>query len=212
MKLAFVIPAYNEEKTIAQTVSKIKQWGLPIVANDCSKDETAKRASEAGAHVVTHLQNKGYDGALNTGFVEAANLGFTHVITFDADGQHPSEKIIDYIRLFEANNELVIGIRPRKQRFSENLFALYTELRFGVKDPLCGMKGYDLKKYREIGFFDSIGSTGTELMLRYLKMKAPFAQIPIPISDRLDQPRFGSIWRGNKRILKSLWNSWSKIP
>lgn len=211
MKLAFVIPAYNEEKTIAQTISKIKQWGLPIVANDCSKDDTAKQAAVAGAHVVTHTKNLGYDGALNTGFAEAAKMGFSHVITFDADGQHPSEKIVEYIRLFEIGNELVVGIRPKTQRFSESLFAAYTDLRFGIKDPLCGMKGYDLTKYREIGFFDSTGSTGTELMIRYLMKKAPFAQIPIPIADRLDEPRFGSIWRGNKRILKSLWNSWSKI-
>lgn len=204
MKLAFVIPAFNEEKTVGQTVTRLLQWGTPIVVNDNSTDKTAEVAAQAGAHVVDLPENRGYDGALNAGFAEADRMEFTHVITFDADGQHPSEMISAYMDLFTQGHELVIGIRPRKQRFSENIFALYTNFVYGVIDPLCGMKGYNLKRYRQIGFFDSVGSTGTELMLRYLKQGASFAQISIPIAERADEPRFGRIWRGNERILRSL--------
>ncbi len=211
MKLGFVIPAYNEEKTIHKTVQALVAHGIPIVVNDCSKDRTASRAAEAGATVVNHTINGGYDKALNSGFRKALELGLTHVITFDADGQHPAELISTYRTAFDEGYGMVVGVRPQKQRFSESFFALYTRLAYGISDPLCGMKGYDLSYFPEIGFFDSFGSTGTELMQRYLKKKVKTKQVPIPIYPREDEPRFGSVIKGNWRILKSLFKSWVYI-
>ncbi len=46
-----------------------------------------------------------------------------------------------------AGNQMVLGIRSEKARIAESVFAAYTNLRFGVKDPLCGLKGYNLKYF-----------------------------------------------------------------
>ncbi len=205
MKLAIVVPAYNEEKTIAKTVSGIRDFADVIVVDDCSKDQTSQQAESAGAQVVRHETNKGYDGALNTGVLAAFERGYTHVITFDADGQHDPSNIPLFVAAFERGDQLVIGIRPHKQRISETLFAGYSMLRYQVLDPLCGMKGYAMAHFGEIGAFDTLGSTGTELMFRYLKKGLQYSQISIRMHERDDgSPRFGSLWRANKRILTSL--------
>lgn len=60
---------------------------------------------------------------------------------------------------------MVLGVRNSKPRFSEHLFALMTKRKFGIKDPLCGLKGYNVKVYEKLGHFDSYESIGTELML-----------------------------------------------
>jgi glycosyltransferase involved in cell wall biosynthesis len=203
MKLAIVIAAYNEERTIGATVKSVVPYGTPIVVNDGSKDKTSEIARQNGGHVVDQ-ENRGYDGALDRGFAEAAKLGFTHVITFDADGQHPVEALPVYIEHLSKGIELVVGVRPKKQRVSELIFSFYTKLFFGISDPLCGMKGYKLDLYRSVGHFDSYHSTGTELMLRYLKAKKPTVQIPIDIKDREDHPRFGRLIRANLYILRSM--------
>lgn len=210
MDIVILIAAYNEEKTIGATVESVRSYGRVVVVDDGSSDQTARIAASHGAYVQSQ-PNAGYDGALNAGFKQAAALGATHVITFDADGQHPAEAIPLYIQKFSEGCELVVGIRPQKQRWAENVFAFYTRTFYRIEDPLCGMKGYNLSFYREIGHFDSYRSTGTELMLRYLKAGLKCCQIPIRIQDRVDAPRFGRIWRANKYIFLSLLNGIFKI-
>ena len=97
-KVAIVIPAYNEELTISQVVYSVKGHGCVIVINDASTDRTKKIAEDAGAIVINHKQNEGYDSALRSGFKKAFDIGVDAVITFDADGQHSSEMLKEYIK------------------------------------------------------------------------------------------------------------------
>ena len=84
--LSIVIPALNEAETISQVISEVKRYGNPIVVDDGSTDKTAAISSLAGALVVKHKTNKGYEEALNSGFRKAAELGSTVIMTLDADG------------------------------------------------------------------------------------------------------------------------------
>lgn len=71
MKVAAVIPAYNEESTIGDVVSALRQSNLIdeiLVVSDGSVDGTAKAARSAGARVLEHHQNQGKAGAMKTGF------------------------------------------------------------------------------------------------------------------------------------------------
>ena len=74
-RIGIVIPALNESLTIENIVKTVVKYGLPIVVDDGSVDDTSKLAVSAGAVVVSHLQNCGYDCALNSGFKKADELG-----------------------------------------------------------------------------------------------------------------------------------------
>ena len=203
-QVAIVIPAFNEEATIFEVVQSAKDYGLVIVVNDASTDKTREMAADAGAIVVTHTTNKGYDKALNSGFKRAKDFDCDGVITFDADGQHSYKVLPIYIDFLSQGMELVLGVRPRKQRISETLFALYTKFAFGWSDPLCGMKGYSMSLYTKLGYFDSIGSIGTELAFFGIYNKFQFMEVNIPEIKRQDLPRFYSMYVANFKIIRSL--------
>jgi glycosyltransferase involved in cell wall biosynthesis len=208
-RVGIVIPALNESATIEAVVSAVRVYGLPIVVDDGSVDNTSELAANAGAVVVSHSQNCGYDSALNSGFKKAAGLGVAIIITVDADGQHDPSLIQRFIDKMEAGADVVIGVRSQRQRFSEHLFAWYSNFRFGIKDPLCGMKAYRKIVYESLGHFDSYNSIGTELMIFAAINRFNICQVFVKVRDRNGQSRFGQMISGNYKIvsamLLSLW-------
>jgi len=112
-KQIIVIPAYNEEATVAQVVrDAIRVADAVVVVDDGSRDRTSALAAEAGAIVVRHAVNRGLGGALGTGIAAAVKLGADAVVTMDADGQH---RAADAARIFErigqGDVDFVIGSR-----------------------------------------------------------------------------------------------------
>lgn len=203
--LAIVIPAFNEAATIGGVVGALAATGRVIVVDDGSNDGTAQVAARAGAEVVRHAANRGYDGALDSGFARAAELDCHYVVTLDADGQHPAEMVETFAAALRDGADLVLGVRDRLQRLAERIFALATRFGYGIRDPLCGMKGYRIELYRGLGHFDRYGSIGTELMLHAVRSGAKMVQIPLHTRERADAPRFGRLLKANWRILRAAW-------
>ena len=202
--LGIVIPALNEAATIAVVVSGAQAFGHVIVVDDGSIDATAELAKKAGAFVVRHDTNIGYDAALNAGFAAARKLDCGIVVTIDADGEHDPAILTEFIKNLD-KAPLVLGFRPRKQRFSEVVMGWYFKSRFGVNDILCGMKGYRISLYDENRGFDHIKSIGTELAVNAIKRGHSFRQVPVSGHPRLGRPRFGSLIKGNWRIFQALF-------
>ncbi len=203
-KLAVVIPAFNEEKTISNVVNEVIHHGIPIVVDDGSTDDTTRIATEAGATVVSHIQNRGYDYALNSGFEKARLLNTQIIMTFDADGQHSASLIEDFIVAMDDGADVVIGIRNRRERFTETFFALISTRLWAIKDPLCGMKAYRSEVYQMLGYFDSYSSIGTELCIFASKKNFRITEIPFDVKERFDKPRMGSVLSANWKILRAL--------
>ena len=203
-RVAVVIPAFNEAVTIASVVGKVGAYGVPVVIDDGSTDDTAVRASAAGADVVSHARNRGYDGALNSGFARAAELDCEYVVTCDADGQHNVQQIGEFIGLLDQGYDLVLGVRDRQQRVAERIFAFVARRVWGISDPLCGMKGYRVALYRQNRRFDGIRSIGTELAIRSVARGARVIERPTVIRDRADSPRFARQLSANAKILRAL--------
>lgn len=110
--LTIVIPAFNEEATVSDTVRQIRALcndlvECIIVVDDGSTDSTGDAAGAAGAYVIRHGMNRGYGAALKTG-IRAAKTEF--VLTMDSDGQHRAE---DVSTLWNAvqESDMVIGQR-----------------------------------------------------------------------------------------------------
>lgn len=204
-RLGIVIPALNEGATIAGVVASIAADGIPIVVDDGSTDGTAVRARAAGATVVGHPWCRGYDEALNTGFACASSLDCAFVITMDADGQHDPAMLKSFIQALDQGADVVVGIRDRRQRLAEHVFSWVGRIRWGIRDPLCGMKAYRLEMYEELGHFDCYGSIGTELAVFAARTGRKLAQVPVKTRERNDRARFGNRYLANKRIMRALW-------
>jgi polyisoprenyl-phosphate glycosyltransferase len=117
--ISIVIPAYNEEDAIRETVEKCRQVlaqigderSEVIVVDDCSKDRTAEHARAAGAVVVCHPDNAGYGRSLKDGIRKAVND--TIVIT-DADGTYPIDSIPMLYEEYRKGFDMVVGARQGK--------------------------------------------------------------------------------------------------
>ena len=203
-RVGIVIPALNESATIVGIVKAVGKYGIPIVIDDGSTDNTAEWALQVGAVVVSHEKNQGYDVALNSGFKKAAELGAKIIITLDADGQHDPSLIQQFIDAIDSGFDIVVGIRSHRQRFAEHLFAWYTNWRFEVEDPLCGMKAYRSDLYKALGHFDTYGSIGTELTIYAAMKDYRIGQIVFNVRERSGQSRFGQALSGNYKIVRAM--------
>jgi len=205
-RVAIVIPAFNEALTIHQVLEAVQSQGISVVVDDGSGDETAARAAASGADVVRLRGNNGYDSALNAGFSRAAQIGCEFIVTMDADGQHDPAYLGAFLQALETEADVVVGVRDRRQRLGEAMFSWIGRAWWGIHDPLCGMKGYRMSIYRELGCFDSYGSVGTELAIFAARRQCRIANLPIRTRARSGQPRFGSSLRANYLILRALWH------
>ncbi len=114
--ISIIIPAYNEEGAIGETVLKILDLRLPsselIVVDDGSKDATAKVAAAAGARVISHPYNIGNGAAVKTGIRSARGK----VLVFlDGDGQHNPADIPRLLPQI-AKYHMVVGARQRNSQ------------------------------------------------------------------------------------------------
>jgi UDP-N-acetylglucosamine---dolichyl-phosphate N-acetylglucosaminyltransferase len=176
-----VIPAYNEERTIADVVSAaVKIADRVLVVDDGSRDQTAALARKNGALVVRHAVNRGVGAALGTGIEAAVRLDADAVVTMDADGQHRAEdaaKVFD--RLAQGDVDFVIGSRMKKGDDPGNmpihrvLFNtvgnLLTFFLFGVwvTDSQSGLRGLSSKAARTI----ELRTNGMESLSEFIKEK-----------------------------------------
>ena len=204
-RLAAVIPAFNEARSIQAVVQQVSQRALAIVVDDGSSDDTAILARAAGAHVVRHPVNRGYDGALETGLRTAVALGCTFAVTMDADGQHDPSLLERFGAELEAGADLVVGHRDRTQRWSETLFCVVGSAIWGLQDPLCGMKGYRLSALAKVEEINTYPSIGTELATRMVMAGVRVSQQKIKTRQREGISRFGGGFNANLRICKALW-------
>ena len=148
MKIISVIPAFNEEETIARVVFETERYvDEVIVVDDGSTDETFAKAQEAEALVLKHPDNKGKGDALRTGFKAALTLSPDVIVTLDADAQHdPNEIPKLLLPIIEANADVVVGAREKRgmpwiRRLSNSLTSLILHfLGLNLPDTQCGFR------------------------------------------------------------------------
>jgi len=203
-KSIVVIPAHNEEKTIAGIVTEAKKYCEVFVIDDYSTDKTPELARISGAKVLKNEINVGYTASLNLGVMEAAKTA-ENIILMDADGQHDPSQLAEITTLLDNGEDFVLGIRHRKARLAEKLFGIFAIWKIGVTDPLCGFRGFKTKVYRDVGFYDSIGSIGTQFVFAARRKGYKIKEIDVRINPRIDNPRFfgGNTLKSEMMILRA---------
>ncbi len=152
-KVAVLIPAFCEEKTVAEIVRQALVC-VPdvIVVDDASTDETAARAEAAGATVIRRKTNGGKGASLTEGFKYILSHGFDAVIALDADGFHDPAEISKFLEAYYRTHlPVLIGNRMAgscrltlARRWTVGLMRYWLDRLFGVyvPDPPCGFRFY----------------------------------------------------------------------
>jgi len=110
VNIFIIIPAINEEKSIAGVISPLKALGYNvIVVDDDSKDNTATVAESLGAIVLRNVKNLGAWKSTQAGMRYAYKHNADVVITMDADGQHRVEDIQQLLSAHQQGADVVIG-------------------------------------------------------------------------------------------------------
>lgn len=161
MKVAAVIPAYNEATRVGAVVRGAKQYVDDVfVIVDGSTDGTADVARSEGARVIIHPENCGAGAATMTGLTAVRNLGYDVAVTLDADGQHATADIPRLLETLKNDHaDLVIANRfgrrnniPRIRRIANFIGNGVTFVVTGIwlPDTQCGFKAFGTKALREI--------------------------------------------------------------
>ena len=153
-----IIPSYNPGEKVFETVQAARERWEPVwVVVDGSTDGTAERLEalaldDPGLRVMIRARNGGKGAAILDGLLEARRLGFTHVLTMDSDGQHPADRIVEFMRASAASPGAMVlglpvfdssapGIRVMGRKIS-NWWTDVETLWAGIGDSLFGFRVY----------------------------------------------------------------------
>ncbi|MFH1257100.1 MAG: glycosyltransferase family 2 protein [Candidatus Diapherotrites archaeon] len=183
-KLAVIIPAFNEEKTIAEVVQAVprKIEGISsvkiIVVDDGSVDKTIQKARNAGADFIElHETNKGLGVAFRTGIEKAIESGADIIVNIDADGQFNAQDIPKLISPILNNQAEVVtcsrfkekALAPKMpwiKRFGNNLFTWLVNYLTGERftDTQCGFRAYTREAALRLTLFGKFTYTQEALL------------------------------------------------
>ncbi len=197
-KILVIIPAYNEEKSIEEVISKIQLHAAAdiVVVNDGSRDATARKALEKGERVITLPFNLGIGGAMQTGYRFAKDNGYDVAIQVDADGQHDPgfiKRLVD--KLNEGDYDMVIGSRyveetayksSLSRRMGMIFFSWLVLMLTGwkVKDTTSGFRAVNRKVIEY--FADSYPTDYPEVdvLVRLHKKRFKLCEVPVEMLER----------------------------
>jgi len=190
MKVIAVIPAYNEETTIAEVLQRTRPFVDEIlVVDDGSDDRTAQIAAAAGAIVASHVVNRGLGAAIGTGFAGALRRGADVAITLDADGQHDPNEIPLFLEAIEAGADAVVGSRmltgfkgmPWYRRVAQILGNFATLLLFGVwvTDSQSGYRAFTPRALKIIDIRTNRMEVSSEIISEIHRNKLSYKEVPI---------------------------------
>jgi glycosyltransferase involved in cell wall biosynthesis len=226
--LSIVIPAYNEERGIADIILRVlgiekdlANAGVSLqellVVDDCSRDKTAQIAEDIAEQnprlrVIRHVKNRGYGGALKTGFAEASGdlVGF-----LDADGTYPPEYFPQLCKKAMEGADLVVGSRmagtdsqmPPTRRVGNIFFASLLSLlgRQRVTDSASGMRIFSRKILEQIyPLPDGLNLTPV-MSTRAMHESLRVAEVPIPYSERVGRSKLSVVHDGTVFLQSIVW-------
>jgi glycosyltransferase involved in cell wall biosynthesis len=193
-KCCVVIPTYNNQRTLRQVITEVLVYtNNVIVINDGSTDTTADILKDFGRsiEVVTHPKNLGKGKALRNSFQKAKELGYTHVITIDSDGQHFASDLPSFIQeVIKRPDTLVIGARnmeqagiPGKSSFGNKFSNFWYWVETGIKldDTQSGYRLYPIQALEKIRFVTNRFEFEIEVIVKAVWKGLKIKNIPVKI-------------------------------
>ncbi len=177
LKILVLIPAYNHPETIRHVVAGTMDIHPDIMVLDDGSDKPlAGILSDLNVTVVRHGKNMGKGAAIVTGAEKAQCMGYTHIITIDADGQHDPDDLPKFISAIENNpNAIIIGKRdfekadvPGASVFGRKFSNFWLRVQTGrsIGDTQSGFRAYPLGVLNELKLHEKHYSFEVEVLVK----------------------------------------------
>ncbi len=200
--LSVVIPAYNEEKRLPQSLAAVldflkkQPYGSEvIVSDDGSQDLTVELAKELlkgfPHQVLVTAQNRGKGHAVRQGMLAAAGA---YILFTDADLSTPIEEVARFLARLEKDQDVVIGSRalPGSQVEIHQNFLRETMGKVfnfvaqmcafkGVHDSQCGFKGFRREAAQKLFSLQKLDGFSFDVEIVYLAQKLGFRLLELPV-------------------------------
>jgi len=199
LKLVVIIPALNEEKTIAAALDGVPASiaGIDaiakIVVDDGSSDRTADTAAKHGAAVVRHTENRGVGAAFSTGIKAALEAQADIIVNMDGDGQFDPADISELIRpIIEGRADFATCTRfarpelvpdmPVIKKWGNRWMCMIINAVTGGKftDVSCGFRAYARETVLRLNLFGDFTYT-QETFLDLAQKRARMAEVPLKV-------------------------------
>ena len=220
MNICALIPVYNHEHAVGTVVDQVLAQGLPCVLVDDGSHAVCKQVLEelqrSHPESITLLRlpvNQGKGGAVLAGMQAAMDAGFAYALQIDADGQHDTDAIPDFVAASQAHPDCVICGYPQYDasvprarlygRYATHVWVWINTLSLRIRDSMCGFRLYPLAATLAVAQTSHIGRRmdfDTEILVRMDWAGIAILNRPIRVSYPLDGVSHFDAWHDNVRI------------
>lgn len=233
--ICVVIPFYNHKNTIEKTVAELLTYDLfCIIIDDGSDQETQnilKSLVDAQSNCCSHRLevNQGKGGAVMKGLAVASDMGFSHALQVDADGQHNLQDIPVFINAAKNTPDALICGQPRfddsmpkHRKFARSITHFWVgveTLTFNPVDTMCGFRIYPLDSTNAIIKQCHVGERmdfDIEILVRIIWSAIPVETLPTKVKYPEDGVSHFHYWQDNvlitKMHIKLVFGMLSRLP
>lgn len=217
-----LIPVYNHEHAIGAVVAGVLEHDVPcILVDDGSSAACAKVLDDLAAaqpekiKLVRHRLNSGKGAAVLTGFLQAAEAGYSHVLQIDADGQHCVADIPKFLDLAAAHPDAIVAGYPQYDesvpklrlygRYLTHVWVWINTLSFQIKDSMCGFRVYPVAPVIALAARQKIGARmnfDTDILVRLYWDGLDVLNLPTRVSYPADGVSHFRVWLDNVLITR----------
>ena len=206
MQNCFVIPCYNHDLVIRETIISLCQFNLPIIIVDDGSQLTTRNvlidiSKDFNEVTLLHHEiNGGKGAAMQTGLNAAIEMQFTHAIQLDADGQHDLDDINRFIKAAAGSPTSLISGQPLYDdsiskgryygRYITHFWVGIETLSFKIIDSMCGFRVYPLEAYSTLIKSTTLGQRmdfDIEVMVKLIWQGVPVQFV----ETKVHYPEFG---------------------
>jgi glycosyltransferase involved in cell wall biosynthesis len=183
MKLSIIIPAFNEQATIAEVIRRAQKIPAEIIViDDGSTDGTFEAAKTTDPFLVARVTHEGQGAAIREGLRYATG---EHICVLDADGELSPEDIPALLARAQAGAWVVTGVRPNLG-LGNHLITLWANLLFGglLKDLCCGLTIIRADLLRMLCLKENGFGFQCELTAKLLRGGYQIVEVPISYTRR----------------------------
>ncbi|MDH0346028.1 glycosyltransferase family 2 protein [Aeromonas dhakensis] len=233
MKPCVLIPCYNHAGPLAAVLARLAEFKLPCLLVDDGSEPVAAAALDALAaqhpwvSLLRHSHNQGKGGAVMTGLRRAHELGFSHALQVDADGQHDLTDLPALLAEARQHPAALVSGRPLYDdsvpkgrlygRYITHVWVWIETLSFAIKDSMCGFRVYPLASTCALLERVALGRRmdfDTEVMVRLHWAGVPMRFVPTrviyPVDGRshfrLFRDNLDISWMHTRLVCRLLWD------